>query len=245
MASSDIYFIPVPGLNISNVPMIIFTRNIPTARTRIVLLSLTVFMVCPGFAPAMASAQADDDAGLLQSRQVWIQDRFSGESKLKEIPAPDTSLWNPARIDHHLDSLTAEIQPPMGVLVIEKIGLEVPVFNGTGDLVLDRGTGRILGTGNFYGEGNLGISGHRDGYFRGLKDLEIGDIITLRGVDGDQEFIVNNFSTVHKSNHEAIKVTDERMLTLVTCYPFYHVGHAPDRLLVQAVPVPSLQASGE
>lgn len=205
-------------------------------------------LVCLGLALISPAPGLADYAGApvrLQAQQLWIQDRFTGESKLETIPAPDTALWNAARIGHYLNSLKVETRPPMGVLVIEKIGLEVPVYNGTGDLELDRGTGRIPGTGTFYGDGNLAISGHRDGFFRGLKNLKIGDRITLRGVDGNQEFTVKQFNTVHKSEHSALRITEQRMLTLVTCYPFYFVGHAPDRYIVQAVPVTPVLVSSE
>lgn len=186
------------------------------------------------------SAQSD------QPRQIWIQNRINGESQLESIPAPDTSLWNPARIGHYQNSLVQDSRPPMGVLVIDRIGLEVPVYNGADELELNLGTGRIPGTGLFYGSsGNLAISGHRDGYFRALKDLEIGDRITLRGVNGDEVFTVNEFNVVHKTDHAALKTTEGRMLTLVTCYPFYFVGHAPDRYLIQAVPASPVLVSGE
>ena len=167
---------------------------------------------------------------------IWIQNRFTGEVKLTGIPQPDTSLWNPARIDHYQHSLSMSVAPPMGVLVIDKINLEVPVYNGTEELQLNRGAGRIPGTGLFYGDGNLGISSHRDGYFRGLKDLELGDEITVRGVDGDQIFIVSALSVVHKSDLSPLDPSNERVLTLVTCHPFYFVGNAPDRYIVRAVP---------
>ncbi len=215
------------------------------ALTRVSTAAVAGLLLATTLQPVFATDNALADEQPLEPRQIWIQDRFSGQSKLTTIPAPDTSLWNAARVGHYLNSLPVETAPPMGVLVIEKIGLEVPVYNGTGDLELNLGAGRIPGTGTFYGDGNLGISGHRDGFFRGLKDLEIGDRITLRGLNGDQEFTVSNFNTVHKTDHEALVGTDERMLTLVTCYPFYFVGHAPDRYMVQAVPSSPLLGSNE
>ncbi len=233
----------VPKLKQSAVNVI--TRFQRAYGARAVVASLGIYLLCAMTMPAMATTPSTAGAELLQPRQLWIQNRFSGESRLEDIPAPDTSLWNQARIEDYLNSLTVDAQPPLGVLIIEKIGLEVPVYNGTGDLELDLGAGRIPGTGTFYGAGNLGISAHRDGFFRGLKDLQIGDTITLRGVNGDQVFTINNFSTVHKTDHAALKTSNERMLTLVTCHPFYFVGEAPERYLVQAVPVSSSHGSSE
>jgi len=226
-------------------PVYVIKRSQRSDAPRGSLASLSIYLLFAMTLPAMATASSTASTELPQPRQLWIQNRFSGESRLEEIPAPDTSLWNQARVDDYLTSQAVEAQPPLGVLVIEKIGLEVPVYNGTGDLELDLGAGRIPGTGTFYGAGNLGISAHRDGFFRGLKDLQIGDTITLRGVNGDQEFTINHFSTVHKTDHAALKTTNERMLTLVTCHPFYFVGEAPERYLVQAVPVASSQGSSE
>lgn len=221
------------------------TPIIPNAlprRTATSLLTVVLLMITTvAMGAELPSSGTESD----QPRQIWIQNRFTGEARLETIPEPDTSLWNQARIGHYENSLSLETRPPMGVLVIDRIGLEVPVYNGTGDLELDMGTGRIPGTGLFYGSGNLAISGHRDGFFRGLKDLEVGDRITLRGVNGDEVFTVNQFSTVHKTDHAALKVTEGRMLTLVTCYPFYYVGHAPDRYIVEAVPFTPLTASSE
>ena len=124
----------------------------------------------------------------------------------------------------------------MGVLHIDRLGVEVPVYNGAEELQLNLGAGRIPGTGKFHGEGNLGISSHRDGYFRVLKDIAIGDEISVRSVHGEEVFTVSSLNVVHKSDHSALQDSDGRQLTLVTCHPFYFVGSAPDRFIVQATP---------
>lgn len=169
-------------------------------------------------------------------KQIWIQDRFTGESMLTSVPLPDTTLWNKARIAHYEDSLGMPTRPPLGVLNIDRLKLEVPVYNGAEELQLNLGAGRVPGTGTFDGAGNLAISSHRDGFFRVLKDIEVGDEIQLRSVRGEQVFVVSDLSVVHKDDHSVLHSSDERMLTLVTCHPFYFVGNAPDRFIVHAVP---------
>src|SRR5207253_11339063 len=91
----------------------------------------------------------------------------------------DFSLWGKTRVRAYQASLALRIDPPVAVLSIPKLGLTVPVFNGTDDLILNRGLGTIEGTNAPGAGGNLGIAGHRDGFFRGLKDIEPGDIIEI------------------------------------------------------------------
>ena len=123
---------------------------------------------------------------------------------------------------------------PLAVLRIPKINLEVPVFNDTDDLTLDRGVGRILGTAQVGGPGNLGIAGHRDGFFRGLKDIEIGDTIELQRPGGTDRYRVSQLQIVAPTDVYVLNASSKPTLTLVTCYPFYYVGSAPKRYVVTA-----------
>jgi LPXTG-site transpeptidase (sortase) family protein len=81
-------------------------------------------------------------------------------------------------------------------LNIPKIHLEVPVFEGTDDLTLDRGVGRIVGTAHPGQPGNIGIAGHRDGFFRGLKDIAPGEEIELRVHDAVATYVVDQITVV-------------------------------------------------
>ena len=96
---------------------------------------------------------------------------------------PDQSLWGNNRVAAYRASLDVALDVPLGVLAVPKIDLRVPVFEGTGEIVLNRGVGRIEGTAPVSAAGNLGIAGHRDGFFRGLKDIAIGDVIELRSLE--------------------------------------------------------------
>jgi sortase A len=153
----------------------------------------------------------------------------------------DFQLWSIKRIAAYQDSLTKKTDMPLAILRIRKISLEVPVFNDTDDLTLDRGVGRILGTAQIGQPGNLGIAGHRDGFFRGLKDIELGDTIELQQPGGTDRYAVSQIQVVAPEDTYVLKQQSEPTLTLVTCYPFYYVGSAPKRYVVTA----SIQSSSE
>jgi sortase A len=82
--------------------------------------------------------------------------------------------------------------------------------------------------------GNLGIAGHRDGFFRGLKDLALGDEIELRSADRPDIYVVEKIQIVNPEDVSVLNPTRESSLTLVTCFPFYYVGSAPQRFVVHA-----------
>src|SRR5262249_40980645 len=92
---------------------------------------------------------------------------------------PDFSLWSPKRVEEYKESLTTDFAPAIGILRIPKVDIEAPLLEGTDDLTLNRGVGRIDGTARPGESGNIGIAGHRDGFFRGLKDVATGDKIEL------------------------------------------------------------------
>jgi LPXTG-site transpeptidase (sortase) family protein len=188
-----------------------------------------------------ASAAGANEAGQAAAApppgayQVWIQDPWTGDVDLRRVPAPDQSLWNGARVDDYHAALAAEAAPPLGILTIPRLGVEVPVYNGTDEFNLDRGLGRILGMARPGEMGNLGISGHRDGFFRVLKDVQEGDRIMVRTPRRVETYVVDRITVVDKHDESLLLVpSEDRMLTLVTCYPFYFVGHAPKRFIVQA-----------
>jgi sortase A len=147
----------------------------------------------------------------------------------------DTRLWSPQRIAAHERSVRESSGIPLGVLRIPKIRLEAPLEDGVDDLTLDRAVGRIPGTARPGEAGNLGIAGHRDGFFRGLKDLEPGDAVLLETFSGVGRYVVDRITVVDPSDVEVLDPTPAPALTLVTCYPFYFVGSAPRRYVVRAV----------
>ena len=182
-----------------------------------------------------SAAETPDDARP-QASWIWIQDPWTGDAKLTVVEEPDYALWNGQRIKDYEESLKVDTAPPLGVLTIESLGIQVPVYNGTRDFVLDRGAGRIKGMARINEDGNLGISGHRDGIFRALKDIQAGDDILMRTPQGVEVYEVSHIDIVPKEDVSVLSRVDEKALTLVTCYPFYFVGHAPKRYIVTAFP---------
>jgi sortase A len=123
---------------------------------------------------------------------------------------------------------------PLAVLRIPKLRLEVPVLNGTDELTLNRGVGRIPGTALIGQTGNIGIAGHRDGFFSGLKDIHSGDSIELLSANGTDVYIVDRTLVTGPDDLSVLESGAKPTLTLVTCYPFHYIGPAPRRFIVEA-----------
>ncbi len=148
--------------------------------------------------------------------------------------APDFSLWSEKRVKEYQESLAAHFSPAIGILRIPKIDVEVPVLEGTDDLVLNRGVGHVAGTANPGENGNVAIAGHRDGFFRGLKDIAVGDKIELVTLQETETFIIDRITIVDPTDVSVLQPRSHPSLTLITCYPFYFIGSAPQRYIVQA-----------
>jgi sortase A len=146
----------------------------------------------------------------------------------------DTSLWAGKRIEAYKESLISKLDAPLGVLRVPKLNLVAPVFEGTDDLTLNRGVGRIAGTARVGESGNVGVAGHRDGFFRPLKDIRVGDSIELLIENKTIGYVVRSIEIVSPQDTQVLKASDEPQLTLVTCYPFYFIGNAPQRYIVHA-----------
>jgi len=156
---------------------------------------------------------------------------------LAEAREPNQSLWGSGRIAAYRESLRLATGPAIGVLKIVAIDLTVPIFEGTSEVALNRGVGHIEATAELTAPGNLGIAGHRDGFFRGLKDVGIGDVIDVQSLAATTRYRVAEILIVAPTDVYVLDPSDEATLTLVTCYPFYFVGDAPQRYIVKAVPV--------
>lgn len=158
----------------------------------------------------------------------------AGAGALDPDPPVDTSLWSDARIRGYEESLKATLAAPSALLHIPAIDLTVPVLEGVDEVSLNRGVGRIPGTAPVGGPGNLGIAGHRDGYFRRLKDIGPGTRLELETLAGKRSYTVSDIWIVKPADVHVLEPTEAPSITLVTCYPFYFVGHAPERYIVRA-----------
>ena len=168
---------------------------------------------------------------------IWIQDPWTGASVLTKVREPDQSLWDATQIKDYENALQENFPPPLGVLTINDLNIQVPVYNGADDHTLDRGAGRVKGMARMDEDGHLAISAHRDSFFRALKDIELEDEVLLQTTLGVERYQVTNIRIVPKDDVSVLDPVDSKTLTLVTCYPFYYVGHAPERFIVTALPV--------
>jgi sortase A len=148
---------------------------------------------------------------------------------------PDQALWSAPRIAAYREGANLAHDVPLGVLAIPGVKLEAPIFEGTSELTLNRGLGRIEGTADVGVSGNLGLAGHRDGYFRVLKDVHVGDTIDVHSLSSTTHYRVTEISIVAPADVHVLAPTDTSTLTLVTCYPFCFVGEAPQRYIVKGI----------
>jgi sortase A len=146
----------------------------------------------------------------------------------------DVSLWSEQRVRAYKEGQPLDKMLPWAVLSISKLRIRVPVFDGTDDLVLNRGVGWIVGTGRPGKAGNIGLAGHRDGFFRGLKDIAVGDAVELTTMAARETYVVDQIEIVTPERVDVLEPRASPSVTLVTCYPFYYIGDAPQRFIVHA-----------
>ena len=161
--------------------------------------------------------------------------------RLEDLPLADQSLPvqdGQAVTPVPVPASTADAASlPIAVLRIASVGLEVPVYPDISELNLNRGAGWIEGTAAPNAGGNMAVAAHRDQYFRPLKDIQVGDILELESLSGLGEFRVSRILVVDPHEVSVLDDTAVPTLTLVTCYPFYFIGNAPQRYIVQAIAV--------
>src|SRR5262245_1645578 len=187
-----------------------------------------------GLACVVAWSAISVDGVIGRQREI---SRFAAlqAAALTEPHPPDQSLWSRERIAAWRDALKEPGPAPLAILRIPRIHLEVPVLEGTDDAALNRGAGHIDETATPGTDGKSGIAGHRDGFFRGLKDIGPGDAIELETLGGIEIYRIQRTWIVEPEDVSVLDPTPTRALNLVTCYPFYFVGSAPQRYIVRAV----------
>lgn len=122
----------------------------------------------------------------------------------------------------------------VGMLDVPRLKLSTPVIEGDDDGTLDRAVGHLPDTPLPWENGNSAIAGHRDGLFRPLKDLKIGDEIRFRSTRDEFRYRVTKTSIVQPDDLSVLARRPQNSITLITCYPFYYVGSAPKRFIVFA-----------
>jgi len=169
-----------------------------------------------------------------KSRSVMMQaprELLDGDGDDEKV---DLRLWSQKRIQAYRESLALTKNMPLAVLRLDKFKIRVPVYEGTDELTLNRGAGWIIGTTRPGETGNVGIAGHRDGSFRALKDIAIGDVIELTTTGARATYAVDQLEIVYPDNVGVLLPRRMPSITLTTCYPFYFMGDAPQRFIVHA-----------
>jgi sortase A len=119
-------------------------------------------------------------------------------------------------------------------LTIPSLRLSTTVLEGSDDATLGRGSGHIEDTPLPGEPGNVGIAGHRDTVFRPLKRVKAGDALDVTTADRVYHYTIRKTFIVEPKDVYVLDPTERPTLTLVTCYPFEFIGHAPHRFIVQA-----------
>jgi sortase A len=131
-------------------------------------------------------------------------------------------------------SPTASAGSAIGRIEIPRIGISVIVLEGDDQRTLRRGAGHIPGTALPGKEGNVAIAAHRNTFFRPLRNIRKNDVILLSSVESTSLYRVESTEVVEPTHAEVLDNTDKPTLTLITCYPFFYVGAAPNRFIVRA-----------
>ncbi len=157
--------------------------------------------------------------------QTSEQSKF--ESEIRGTPRKD----NLKQIRDRLPVIDGN---PIGEMEIPRLGLKAIFVQGDSPKILRHAVGHVSETAMPGDPGNVVLTGHRDTFFRPLRNVQKGDAITLRTPDGDFQYQVESTAVVPPSDVQVLEPSSGRMLTLISCYPFYYVGPAPNRFIVRA-----------
>jgi len=168
------------------------------------------------------------DAWLFQRRAARDLDRLRPDRRAASRMTPQPV------------SATAPKAPPaaegslIGRIAIPRLLLSEVVVEGIDRTSLRRAVGHIPGTALPGEDGNVGLAGHRDTYFRPLRNIRRDDVISLTTPLGEYRYRVVSTRIVSPSGVAVLDPSVSEVLTLVTCYPFYYIGPAPGRFIVRA-----------
>ncbi len=132
------------------------------------------------------------------------------------------------------NSYQPKMHDVLGRLEIPRLNISAVIVEGSDDESLKLGPGHVPGTALPGEQGNVAIAGHRNTHFLPLKEVQAGDKISITSPRGNMEYAVQYVEIVSPDDVDAINPTDESQLTLITCYPFFYVGSAPERFIVHA-----------
>jgi sortase A len=209
------------------------------------LRSLEWFFLLVGLVAIDCYVWINTSTTLYQAYQDWAFDQTL-RGLTPDVPGFARDEWRLllGRVPGVMEQIPAERPrvPPtsIGRLEIPRLQLTVMVREGADEGTLRRAVGHIPGTALPGRIGNVGLAGHRDTFFRPLRDIHKGDAIDLQTESGTYHYVVRSTEIVGPRDVGVLAASGGETLTLVTCYPFYYVGSAPKRFIVRAAQVAAI-----
>jgi sortase A len=172
------------------------------------------------------------DTRVFQERESRNLQRLLEDRRATGSDSPQAKLLSPPEIPP-----ASAISGLIGRIEIARLGLSVIIIEGDDGKTLRRAAGHVPGTALPGQRGNVGVTAHRDTFFRPLRNIQLDDVITLTTFQGEFRYRVVSTKVVSPTDVAVLDSTSGEILTLVTCHPFYFVGAAPNRFIVRAVRV--------
>ncbi len=169
-----------------------------------------------------------------EAHRLWSQGKAEAVPEVSVLPKESPQGEQP--------EAPPAMRSVIGRLDIPRLGLSVMVREGADESTLRRAVGHIPGTALPGKIGNVGLAGHRDTFFRALRNIREDDTIELETTSGSYRYVVKSTKIVTPRDVSVLEASGGPTLTLVTCYPFYYVGSAPKRFIVHAAQVMSTAA---
>ena len=174
------------------------------------------------------------DAKLFEAYENWRLDHPARVARPSPFIARRSSGTGSALTAQQPRLTNVAMGSAIGRIEISRIGVAAIIVEGTSGRSLRRAVGHIPGTALPGEAGDVAIAGHRDTFFRPLRNVQLNDEIVLTTPSGMYRYSVDSMQIVAADDTEALRDSGEATLTLVTCYPFYFVGPAPKRFIVHA-----------
>jgi sortase A len=177
------------------------------------------------------------DTWMFQGRETQVLERQLYDARKARVTGDQgqtSASTAPASLVTTSPRGTLKPDSLIGRIEIQRLGISVVVVEGTGARSLRRAVGHIRGTALPGESGNIGVAAHRDTFFRPLRNIHRDDVITVTTIAGEYRYRVVSTKITNPSDIAVLDSDGTEILTLVTCYPFYFVGSAPDRFIVRA-----------
>jgi sortase A len=191
--------------------LLLFTREAPIERTRIFhVISNTLFAL--GILALAYAGFLFADAHAYQAVQIQKLEQASPAAQPRRLADGDV----------------------LGKISVPRLQLDAIVVQGDSAVDLKRAVGHVSNSALPGERGNIALAAHRDTFFRPLPDIQIGDEIKFKTLDGSYGYVVESMEVVDPTNVSVLQASSGHDLTLLTCYPFHYVGPAPKRFVVFA-----------